>query len=59
VGLQAGEILFLSDIEEELDAAVSAGMSACQLVRDADATIASARHLQAADFFAVDAIVRV
>jgi enolase-phosphatase E1 len=53
VGLPAGEILFLSDIEAELDAAVAAGMSGCQLVRPSDGTRGSARHAQAADFGAV------
>lgn len=34
VGLPAGEILFLSDVLEELDAARQAGMRTCQLARD-------------------------
>jgi len=34
IGLLAGEILFLSDIREELDAALAAGLRTCWLVRD-------------------------
>jgi len=34
IGLPAGEILFLSDIREELDAAQAAGLHTCWLVRD-------------------------
>jgi enolase-phosphatase E1 len=34
IGFQAQEILFLSDIEQELDAAQQAGMQVVQLVRD-------------------------
>jgi enolase-phosphatase E1 len=45
-----GEILFLSDVAEELDAAKGAGYATCQLVRPEDGTVASGRHLQAADF---------
>ena len=44
LGLPAGEILFLSDVAEELDAAAAAGMQACQLVRAADDTLASGHH---------------
>jgi len=43
-------MLFLSDIEAELDAAQGAGFQTCQLVRAEDGTIASARHATAADF---------
>nr|WP_235913572.1 acireductone synthase [Pseudoroseomonas coralli] len=46
----AGEILFLSDVAEELDAAAAAGMQVCQLVRPQDGTEPSPRHPQAADF---------
>lgn len=35
IGLPANEILFLSDVAEELDAAREAGMATCQLLRDA------------------------
>lgn len=46
----AGAILFLSDIEAELDAAAEAGLRTCQLVRPADGTVASTRHPVAAGF---------
>lgn len=48
--LPADEILFLSDVAEELDAAAAAGLQCCQLVRPEDGTLPSARHRQAADF---------
>jgi enolase-phosphatase E1 len=50
-----GEILFLSDVAEELDAAKASGLLTCQLVRAADGTAPSPRHPQAADFPAVAA----
>ncbi|TCZ66109.1 acireductone synthase [Roseicella aquatilis] len=50
LGLPPGDILFLSDVAEELDAAAAAGMQVCQLVRAADGTAASGRHPAAADF---------
>jgi len=50
IGLTAGEVLFLSDVEAELDAAAEAGLQTCQLVRADDGTVASARHKAAADF---------
>lgn len=34
IGMPATEILFLSDVSAELDAAAAAGMQTCQLVRD-------------------------
>ncbi len=46
-------MLFLSDVEAELDAAAGAGLQTCQLVRAADATVAGTRHPVAADFGAV------
>jgi enolase-phosphatase E1 len=51
--IAAAECLFLSDVEAELDAAAACGLQTCQLVRSADATIASTRHPVAADFDAV------
>ena len=51
--LPGSEILFLSDIEAELDAAAAAGLRTCQLVRAMDGTIASVRHPTAEDFRAV------
>ena len=53
LGRAPDEILFLSDIAEELDAAAAAGLLTCQLVRAADGTVASGRHPEAADFPAV------
>lgn len=51
--LPPSEILFLSDVAEELDAASAAGLRTCQLVRAADGTQPCDRHPQAADFPAV------
>lgn len=53
IGLPAGLILFLSDIEAELDAAAAAGFRTCQLVREADGTLPSTRHPTAADLHEV------
>ena len=47
------DILFLSDVAEELDAAAAAGLQTCQVVRAADGTQASGRHAEAPDFPAV------
>ena len=47
------ELLFLSDIEAELDAAAAAGLRTCQLVRPRDGTKASLRHPVASDFGSV------
>lgn len=57
--LPAVEILFLSDIREELDAAQAAGMQTCWLVRDAQQTDPSAAHRQARDFDEVDSLLVV
>ncbi len=46
IGLPANEILFLSDIAEELDAARTAGMQTTQLVREGDGTQPSPDYLQ-------------
>lgn len=51
--LPAAELLFLSDVEAELDAARAAGLCTCQLVRPQDATVASELHPVAADFAGV------
>ncbi len=51
--LPPGDILFLSDVTEELDAAKTAGLATCQLVREADGTQPGEGHPQAADFRAV------
>lgn len=50
IGLPPGDILFLSDVEAELDAAAESGLRTCQLVRAQDGTVASARHPTAGDF---------
>jgi enolase-phosphatase E1 len=50
LALPPAAILFLSDVEAELDAAEAAGMRVCQLVRAEDGTVASSRHPVAADF---------
>lgn len=50
LGVAPGEVLFLSDIAEELDAAAAAGMRVCQLVRAADGTVESGRHPAEASF---------
>ena len=52
IGLPPADILFLSDVGEELDAARSAGMRTCQLLRDAKARPAPG-HPQARDFSGV------
>jgi enolase-phosphatase E1 len=51
--LDAAEILFLSDIKEELDAAQEAGMQTCWLVREAEALDPDAPHPQVKDFSAI------
>lgn len=53
IGLQANEILFLSDIREELDAASLAGLQTYWLVRDQVAVDPNALHRQARDFSAI------
>ncbi|MDH5435377.1 MAG: acireductone synthase [Gammaproteobacteria bacterium] len=49
INLSANEVLFLSDIEAELDAAKEAGMNTCWLVRDGSIDV-NAAHLQVKDF---------
>jgi enolase-phosphatase E1 len=49
IGLAAEQVLFLSDVGEELDAARAVGMKTCQLLRDAKAKPAP-QHPQAHDF---------
>jgi len=48
--VSAEEMLFLSDVEAELDAARAAGLRTCQLARPADGTVASMTHETAAEF---------
>ncbi len=50
INVPPAEVLFLSDIEAELDAAAAAGLRTCQLVRPQDGTVASDRHQVAVDF---------
>ena len=52
IGLVPADVLFLSDIEGELDAARSAGMQTLWLVRDAEPDPAAA-HRQVKDFDAI------
>lgn len=49
IGLSPGEILFLSDIHEELDAARAAGMQTVRLVREGELD-PDAEHPQVRDF---------
>jgi enolase-phosphatase E1 len=53
IGLPAAEVLFLSDVREELDAARRAGMQTTWLVRDRAPAGPAAAHRQARDFAAV------
>lgn len=55
LGLPTAHILFLSDVAEELDAALAAGCQAIQLLRPG--TLPSGRHLGAADFSEVLALL--
>jgi enolase-phosphatase E1 len=52
IGLPPGEIMFLSDVEQELDAARAAGMHTTWLVRDRTPD-PNAPHRQASDFAGV------
>jgi enolase-phosphatase E1 len=52
LNLPASAVLFLSDVEAELDAAEEAGMHTIQLVRPG--TTASAKHTLATDFTEID-----
>jgi enolase-phosphatase E1 len=49
IGGEAGSILFLSDIEAELDAAAAGGFATCQIVHEQDGTKASLHHPTAGD----------
>lgn len=50
IGLPGAEILFLSDVEEELNAAKEAGLQTCQLIRAQDGTKPGTHHPTAANF---------
>lgn len=52
IGVPGNEILFLSDVEEELDAAREAGLKTVLL--DREDAVASSHHPKAADFDAID-----
>ncbi len=49
IGLPAAEVLFLSDVEAELDAAAEAGLQTCQLVRPGEG-VPGVGHVLARDF---------
>lgn len=55
IGLDAGRILFLSDVAAELDAARAAGMKTCQVLREG--VEPCERHPRAADFDAVESLL--
>lgn len=50
IGLPATELLFLSDVGAELDAAWNSGWRTCQVLRDGDGAAPSLGHEQARDF---------
>ena len=54
IGVRAGDILFLSDIREELDAARTAGMQTRWLVRDSESVDPNAPHPQVRHFDAIN-----
>ncbi len=54
IGTPAGDILFLSDIAEELDAAAAAGMQTTQVCREATPCPADGRHPCVKNFDAVN-----
>ncbi len=49
LGLPSAEVLFLSDSEDELDAAAAAGMRTCQVARPREGALVSERHPSATD----------
>lgn len=49
IGMPASEVLFLSDVASELDAAAAAGMRTCQLIRPGEGEPGEG-HAQAVDF---------
>ncbi len=50
IGLAAGDILFLSDVAAELDAARAAGLQTVRLVRPEDGTAPGSDHREVASF---------
>jgi enolase-phosphatase E1 len=57
LGLPPAEILYLSDQDDELDAAAASGMRTCQVVRKGNGAAATDRHPVAADFAGVAEIM--
>lgn len=57
LGMEPQHVLFLSDIEAELEAAEAAGLKTCWLVREGDLPDSDARPI-ARDFREVDALLR-
>lgn len=55
MGLPPAEVVYVADIEAELDAAATAGMRTCQIVRTGSLTGPSDRHPHARDFAGVAA----
>ncbi|MGR9051556.1 MAG: acireductone synthase [Gammaproteobacteria bacterium] len=55
VGRAAADILFLSDILEELDAAKAAGMKTCHLIREGSRST-TAGHDTAIDFYGISVV---
>ena len=53
IDVPASNILFLSDVEEELDAAAEAGMQTCQLIRAGEG-VPGTRHQKVADFSGIE-----
>ena len=56
LALAPGDILFLSDIGAELDAARASGLRTCQLVRPEDGTLPVPDHPRARDFVDVTSL---
>ena len=56
IGIDASEILFLSDVAGELDAAATAGMRVCQLVRDDDIVVGSHPTARTFDEVIIDGV---
>ncbi|HEX4961463.1 MAG TPA: acireductone synthase [Thermoanaerobaculia bacterium] len=56
-GLPAGEILYLSDVREELDAAAAAGLQTGLLVRPGNRPVVAGGHAQYGDFKDLKGIV--
>lgn len=54
IGLAPAQVLFLSDIVEELDAAATAGMTTILLAREAEVCPTDSRHRCVADFNAIE-----